>query len=263
MLNPNENTDQSLLTGESIEAVPISDTESGLPVGSFFMDGWIKVYRKIRENWIWQDPVKFRWWVDMLLEVNHASSKVPIGFEIYECGVGQSVRSLQGWANRWGVSKDTVRNFFTMLQKDGMISNESLKKTTRITICNYSTYQVELHDKQTVSKRKANAKQTQSDPNKKNKNKENSMYARKKKILEYIPQTEEETRTQNWLNEKYPRVQSLELPLIAPELLSKVKEYGKDKVVAILSEMENKKDLFSKYIDAGRTLENWLSREKK
>lgn len=87
----------------------------------------------------------------------------------------------------------------------------------------------------------------------------NKMYARKQKILSYVPINEEEIKTQNWLNEKYPRVQRLELPLIATELLDKVKEHGKDKVVKTLSEMENKKDLLTKYIDAGRTLENWLT----
>lgn len=91
----------------------------------------------------------------------------------------------------------------------------------------------------------------------------NSMYARKKKILEYKPETEEETTVQNWLNESYPRVQSLELPLVAVEVISKVKAYGKEKVIKTLSEMENKKDLLSKYIDAGRTLENWLNDIKK
>jgi hypothetical protein len=173
MSNSEKNSSLSPAPSESLCAVPHSDTVSGLRAGLFFMEGWIKLYRKIRDNWIWQDPVKFQWWIDILLEVNHSLNKVAIGFEVYECKRGQSVRSLQGWANRWGVSKDTARNFLMMLEKDGMILHESLKKTTRITVCNYDTYQIEIHDKQTNGKRQANDKQTTNYPNKNENNDKN------------------------------------------------------------------------------------------
>jgi hypothetical protein len=48
-----------------------------------------------------------------------------------------------------------------------MITLENLKKCTRITICNYDDYQNNLHYNTLPSKRKANAKQTQADPNNK------------------------------------------------------------------------------------------------
>jgi hypothetical protein len=53
-----------------------------------------------------------------------------------------------------GVSKDKARNFLMMLERDGMILHESLGKTTRITVCNYDSYQTNLHDSQTIAKRK-------------------------------------------------------------------------------------------------------------
>ena len=173
MLNPLKNSDLSPTLNESPGPVPFYDTVAGLKVGISFMEGWIKLHRKVRENWIWKDPVKFQWWIDILLEVNHSPAKVPIGFDIIDCGKGQSVRSLQGWAQRWRTGKDTARNFLKMLQKDNMIVCENLTKTTRITVCNYESYQTELHVKQTPGKRKANGEQTQGDPNKNNKNEEN------------------------------------------------------------------------------------------
>lgn len=138
-----------------------------------YISGWVKVFRSIRKHWIWQDPVKFQWWIDILLEVNHAGKKVNIGYDLFDCEKGQSIMSLQNWAKQWNVSKDTARNFLKLLAKDNMINIENLKKTTRITVCNYDTYQVTLHDDQTQGKRKANAKQTPSDPNKNVKNDKN------------------------------------------------------------------------------------------
>jgi DNA-binding transcriptional regulator YhcF (GntR family) len=139
-------------------------------------NGWIKLYRSIKQHWIWQDSIKFKWWIDILISVNHSGKKINIGYDIFECKPGQSIKSLKTWADEWDVSKDTVRNFFTLLKKDNMIKTENLKITTRITVCNYDTYQSNLHDKQTQSKRKANAKQTQADPNKNDKNVKNDKY---------------------------------------------------------------------------------------
>ncbi len=134
--------------------------------------GYICVFRSIKKHWLWDDPIKLKWWLDLLLSVNFSKEiqKINIGYELLECGRGQTIKSLQNWSADWKVSKDTVRNFLELLKKDTMITTENLKKTTRITICNFDTYQTNLHAKQTQSKRKANAKQTQSDPN----NKENN-----------------------------------------------------------------------------------------
>lgn len=125
------------------------------------MEGYIKIFRDIREHWIWEDPVKLRCWLDMLLTVNSKPGKVNVGMNLYECGRGQAIRSLSTWAAQWGVNKDTARNFLKLLEKDGMISIDALstphtdlhgskfkntRSVTRITICNYESYQTNLHD---------------------------------------------------------------------------------------------------------------------
>ena len=79
---------------------------------------------------------------------------INIGYDLYDCKRGQSIQSLKTWGYNWNVSKDTVRNFFKLLEKDRMIILENLKKTTRLTVCNYDSYQLSLHDEQTQSKRK-------------------------------------------------------------------------------------------------------------
>lgn len=134
------------------------------------MDGWIKLQRAIKEHWIWKDPVKLKWWIDILISVNHAPTKVNIGNQLFECGRGQSIQSLSNWASQWGVSKDKARNFLVLLEKDGMISHESVGKSTQITVCKYDIYQGDLHDSQTIVQRSYNDHTTQSHPNKNDKN---------------------------------------------------------------------------------------------
>jgi len=225
------------------------------------MNGWVRLYRKSLDHWLYNESrphTRREAWEDMLLLANHSDEKVMIEGELIECKRGQSVMSLKSWAKQFKWSIQQIRTFFKLLQNDNMIVTEGMRKTTRVTICNYEIYQSEQQadNKQTTRRKHGDNKQITTNKNDKN---EKKVYARKEKILNYKPITEEEIKTQEWLNKQYPRIQSLELPLIASELLSKVKEYGKDLVVKKLSAMENKKNLLKDYIDAGRTLENWLS----
>jgi hypothetical protein len=136
--------------------------------------GWISLHRRVQKHWIWNDPVKFQWWIDILLTVNVEDKKVNIGYQIFDCKRGQSLLSLSSWASRWKVSKDTARNFIKLLQFDGMVECVSIGKSTRLTVCKFDDYQVGLHVNQTQSKRKPNATPTQLN-NEDNDNKEDNI----------------------------------------------------------------------------------------
>lgn len=125
------------------------------------MEGWLKLSRKIISHWIWKDPIKLKWWLDILLTVNWEDNKVAIGYKVFECKRGQSLLSLQSWAKRWNVSKSVVNNFFNMLEGDGMITVENETVTTRITVCNYESYQQVQNANETERERIENASRTQ------------------------------------------------------------------------------------------------------
>lgn len=108
-------------------------------------EGWIKLYRSIRDHWIFKDAERFRAWIIILMEVNHSSQRVIIRGEVYECDIGQSLLSYDSWAERFGNgwTKQKVRTFFSLLEKDEMLTHEGLHYTTRVTVCNYKSYQIE------------------------------------------------------------------------------------------------------------------------
>lgn len=140
-------------------------------------DGWISLHRKIRDNWIWKDPVKLKWWMDILLQVNHDEKivKVNIGLKNIDCGRGQSVMSLQNWAKRWNVSKGCARAYLGLLQKEKMIVMENVTKSTRITVCHFDSYNKPAHALKTHEKRIENALKTHGDPNN-NDNNDNNVF---------------------------------------------------------------------------------------
>jgi hypothetical protein len=211
------------------------------------MIGWIRIHRQIQEHWIWKDPVKLRWWLDILLNVNFVDSKVNIGFNLYECKRGQSIRSLQTWADRWGVSKDTARNFLMLLEKDGMILHENIGKSTRITVCNYDSYQDDLHDRQTKGKRRANAEQTQGHANKEREEIKEGQEGK---------EVSEQTKFQifnHWLKTNYPNVSRLSQQMTEENLNTLIEKYGREKLSTALDQMENYKKLNDRYLSVYRT----------
>jgi uncharacterized phage protein (TIGR02220 family) len=125
------------------------------------MSGWIKLHREINSHWIWSNSDYFKWWIDILLEVNHTPAKVLIKGKVYNCGRGEKLYSLDTWASRWGTNKSKVKRFLEMLQKDEMICVKNETQTTRITICKYDDYQENENKSETQVKRKRNASETQ------------------------------------------------------------------------------------------------------
>lgn len=109
--------------------------------------GHISLFRSIRQHWIWQDAEKLKWWIDILLEVNHKQQKILLGGKLVVCNRGQSINSLQTWAKRWRADKSAVRRFFKLLESDYMIVTENIAATTRLTVCNYGSYQDWRHSK--------------------------------------------------------------------------------------------------------------------
>jgi hypothetical protein len=239
--------------------------------------GWIKLYRSIKDHWIWQDPIKFQWWIDILISVNHSGKTINIGYDIFDCKPGQSIRSLKNWADNWNVSKDTVRNFFTLLKKDKMILTENLKKTTRLTVCNYDTYQSNLHDKQTQGKRKANDKQTQGYPNKNDKKEKNDknnisldFYQNQIVSLNGVKFSKEYQMIFDYISGKNDLERPLDEILQFPDQLTykqfeKLFEKSKKKEFSFketLMTITNKKDYWYKKTSLYLTLNGWINRSK-
>jgi len=135
-----------------------------------YQAGWVKLYRSIKKHWIWEDPHRLRFWISILLDVNHSDKKVLISGTLITCNRGQSVKSLKTWAAENRCSVQVVRTFFKLLQQDRMIKLENVKKSTRLTVCNYVSYNDSQHSANTLLTRDQHAANTQLTTNKNVKN---------------------------------------------------------------------------------------------
>jgi len=107
---------------------------------------FIKLYRCLSDSTIWDtdDPFDDRSaWIDLLMIVRWKDEpdKVKIGKKIFLCYKGQSLKSKRYWAKHWNWSYSRVCRYFELLESLNMIRITDESVTTRITICNYSTYQ--------------------------------------------------------------------------------------------------------------------------
>ena len=201
------------------------------------MSGWIKLHRSIKEHWLYTEKrkfSKFEAWNDILLNVNFSPAKTIIKGKIINVNRGESILSLDSWANRWKWNKSSVKRFFELLKKDGMIELKSETVTTRLTVCKYDTYQSKENDIETQVKRTRNASETHTKP------------------------IEEEKERKEEKEEVYRKFKHLSISLGEFKKLNEV--YEKSIIDDILDRIENYKQN-TKYSSLYLTANSWLRKQ--
>jgi hypothetical protein len=165
------------------------------------MEGWIKIHRQLKTHWVFKDAEYLKAWITILMDVNHKENIVCIHGELIECGRGQSINSLNTWSELFGSnwSVQRVRTFFKLLEKSEMINTQGLRKTTRITVCNYEAYQSEQQTNNRQVTHKQQATNTQLTTNKNEKNEKNEKNVQSE-IVDARGLTQKQTAFLTWFN---------------------------------------------------------------
>ena len=95
------------------------------------MEGYVAIHRDLQKHWIWQDSNYLKWWLTILMNVNHAPTRFPVNNELITCNPGESFRSIEGWTMLFGCSKKTTIKFFSLLESDNMIKRKILGSGNR------------------------------------------------------------------------------------------------------------------------------------
>lgn len=106
-------------------------------------DGYIKLYRSIKKNFVWKDKpfTKGQAWIDLLMDArfdNGGYFKRGIWIPLERGQIGKAETTL---ADEWGWSRGKVRRFLESLKTERMVTLKQDNKTTIITICNYDIFQ--------------------------------------------------------------------------------------------------------------------------
>lgn len=106
------------------------------------MSGWILISRAIKGHWIWKDPERLKWWIDLIITANFEPSTEFISGQNIFCDRGQLITTQSGLSRQWKADYHVIHRFLRKLEGDGMIRIEGNTHWTRITIINYDEYQL-------------------------------------------------------------------------------------------------------------------------
>ena len=141
------------------------------------MNGWISLHRKVFDNPIIRPKKpysKFEAWCWLIIRANHTDSKFVLGTEIIKASKGEVITSQKKLSLQFGWGNTKLSNFLKLLQNDNMINLKTTTKTTRITICNYLSYQ-DKEDKVKVKPRRKQDKPKMKSSTMNKENKENNV----------------------------------------------------------------------------------------
>lgn len=106
--------------------------------------GWIKIHRKILDCSIWNSREPFdkrSAWIDILLSASHKDLNLMIGGINEKIPRGSFMFSIEKLCDRWGWSRNRVKRFLALLEREQMIETKRTNKGTLISLLNYNAFQ--------------------------------------------------------------------------------------------------------------------------
>lgn len=208
------------------------------------MEGYIKIYRNIR-NWEWYcKPNTMRVFIHLLITVNYKDEQV--GDRLIERG--QGLYTTKELAEELGLSEKMVRSSLVHLKRAETVAITRLSKKQLITVLNYDWYQGERAIKRAIKGQSQQEKEIEKRKKKRKEAKEN----KERKIDKEIRTIEEgeETRTRVYAEEQIKTLfNSACSPLPRLVFLTKARKNG----IATLLDNFSMEDVKQGFTKAGKS----------
>lgn len=196
------------------------------------MGGWINLHRKITESEIYPKGrpfTKYEAWLDLLIIAAHSSKNVMIGNDVIKCDRGQIIRSVESYQKHWNWTRQQVRCFFDMLERDNMITRITTNKTTILTICNYGIYQ----DKQPTKNKQEEEEINNQRYNQQTTNKTAMLNGCTSVLYKDEQPTKNQQNNQRYNHkQEYKEIKNIERGKFTPPTLSEIQDYFAERIAA-------------------------------
>lgn len=111
--------------------------------------GWISIYRKIQNSFVWTNSDQLKLWLLILMKANHSENKFLFNGEELSVSKGQMVTGVNVLASDFNegvkpvnrVAGRTLWRWLKKFEKEQMLSIESTSKYSVITVLNWDEYQ--------------------------------------------------------------------------------------------------------------------------
>ena len=103
-------------------------------------NSFIKLYRKIQDNWIWENPLYLKCWLDMLMRASIKPSSALINEQVIQVNRGDIIFSQRVFCKRNSISRQKLRTLLKKMEKTKMISIKTNPNITHLSLNNYELY---------------------------------------------------------------------------------------------------------------------------
>ena len=104
-------------------------------------EGFLPVTLRLPHTAVWKDRDALWRFMDLLFMCSFSDRQVRIGGKDVETHRGETLISVRELALRWGMTRDQVNTFLSMLQRDGLaVIEKDVKRFTRIRFLVFSAF---------------------------------------------------------------------------------------------------------------------------
>lgn len=114
-------------------------------------NGWIKLYRKLKDKGFYKKPYYLALWVHLLLSANHQESEFLWNGKLVKVKEGQFITGRKELSTQTGIPQTTIERILQTLENGHQIGQQKTSKFRLITILKWKSYQ--NTDRKTDNKR--------------------------------------------------------------------------------------------------------------
>lgn len=122
--------------------------------------GYIKLWRKLEDSFIYQDSEALKLWIHLLFEANHKDREFMFNGKKMICKRGQTIIGLNSLSRKTKVSRSKLYRLLKMLENETLIETQKTNRFTLITIVCYEKYQSDETLNETPAKLQRNSSET-------------------------------------------------------------------------------------------------------
>lgn len=103
--------------------------------------GYIKIWRKIQDSFIWQNPKALVLFTHLLMEANYKDTEFMMNYKKLILKRGQLVCGRKKLSIETGISEGTIYKMMEMFEHEQLIEQQKTNLYTIVTMVNYNKYQ--------------------------------------------------------------------------------------------------------------------------
>jgi len=125
--------------------------------------GYIKVYRKILDNFIYLDSEAVHLWLHILLKANHAKKEFLFNGKKETLKIGQLILSRDKLSLETNINPSKIYRLLKILEREQLIEQQTNNHFTKITVLNYEKYQNKTYKSEQQNEQPTNNQRTTSE----------------------------------------------------------------------------------------------------